>query len=48
VTPILFVAAAGFVVVSSVLSNPTNALYGTLLLLAGVPVFLVRRRRVRA
>jgi len=28
------------VVVSSVLSNPSNALYGTLLLLAGVPVFL--------
>jgi len=48
VTPALFIAAAGFVVVSSVLSNPTNALYGTLLLLAGVPVFLFWRRRARA
>ena len=45
VTPALFVAAAAFVVVSSVLSNPTNALYGTLLLLAGVPVFLFWQRR---
>jgi len=48
VTPALFIAAALFVVVSSVLSNPTNALYGTLLLLAGVPVFLFWRRRARA
>jgi basic amino acid/polyamine antiporter, APA family len=48
VTPALFIAAAVFVVVSSVLSNPTNALYGTLLLLAGVPVFLFGRRRAEA
>ena len=41
------VAAAVFVVVSSVLSNPTNALYGTLLLLAGVPVFLFWQRRAK-
>jgi APA family basic amino acid/polyamine antiporter len=47
VTPALFIAAAAFVVVSSVLSNPTNALYGTLLLLAGVPGFLFWRRRAR-
>jgi basic amino acid/polyamine antiporter, APA family len=32
-------------VVSSVVANPTNALYGTLLLLAGVPVFLFWQRR---
>ncbi len=38
--PGLFVAAAGFVVLSSVVSNPLNALYGTLLILAGVPAFL--------
>lgn len=48
VTPALFVAAAAVVVVSSVLSNPLNALYGTALLLAGIPVFLFWRRRARA
>jgi APA family basic amino acid/polyamine antiporter len=47
VTPALFVLAAAYVVVSSVLANPRNALYGTLLLLAGVPVFLFWRRRAR-
>ena len=45
VTPALFVVAAAYVVVSSVLANPRNAVYGTLLLLAGVPVFLFWRRR---
>lgn len=48
VTPALFVAAAAFVVVSSVLANPRNALYGTLLLVAGVPVFFFWRWRSRA
>lgn len=48
VTPALFVLAAAFVVVSSVLANRTNALYGTLLLLAGVPVFFFWRRRTGA
>jgi APA family basic amino acid/polyamine antiporter len=48
VTPALFVASAAYVVVSSVLANPRNALYGTLLLLAGVPVFLFWRRRAAA
>ena len=47
VTPALFVAAAAFVVASSVLSNPGNALRGTLLLAAGVPVFLFWRSRAR-
>ena len=47
VTPALFVLAAAYVVVSSVLANPRNALYGTLLLLAGVPVFHFWRRRAR-
>ncbi len=47
VTPALFVLAAVYVVVSSVLANPRNALYGTLLLLAGIPVFLFWRRRAR-
>jgi len=47
-TPALFVLAAAFVVVSSVLSNPGNALRGTALLAAGVPVFLFWRRRARS
>jgi APA family basic amino acid/polyamine antiporter len=38
--PALFVVAAVFVVVSSVVSNPRNALYGTLLIGAGVPAYL--------
>ena len=39
-TPGLFVAAAIFVVASSVLANPRNAAVGTGLLLLGVPVYL--------
>ncbi len=42
--PGLFVTAAAFVVVSSVVSNPRNALYGTLLIGAGVPAFLAWAR----
>jgi hypothetical protein len=42
------VAAAAFVVVSSVVSNPRNAVCGTLLIAAGVPAYLgwarLRRR----
>jgi len=45
VTPLLFIAAAVYVVVGSTASNPLNALKGTLLLGAGVPVFLYWRRR---
>ncbi len=43
--PALFVVAAAFVVYSSVASNPRNALYGTLLIGAGVPAFLGWSRR---
>ena len=39
------VAAAIFVVASSVVSNPRNALYGTLLIGAGVPAFGAWRRQ---
>lgn len=46
--PALFVVAAVFVVYSSVVSNPRNALYGTLLIAAGVPAFLGWRRRSAA
>jgi APA family basic amino acid/polyamine antiporter len=43
---LLFIAAAIYVVVfGSVLANPGNALRGTLLLAAGVPVFLYWRAR---
>lgn len=45
VLPILFIAAAAFVVFSSVTSNPTNALIGTVLMAAGVPAYLYWRRR---
>jgi APA family basic amino acid/polyamine antiporter len=43
--PAMFVLAAAFVVASSVVSNPRNAVYGTLLIGAGVPVFLAWARR---
>jgi hypothetical protein len=39
------VAAAIFVVASSVAANPRNALIGTLLLLLGVPVYWFWRGR---
>lgn len=42
-TPALFVAAAAYVVVSSVASNPLNALGGAALIAAGVPVFWLWR-----
>jgi APA family basic amino acid/polyamine antiporter len=44
VLPSLFVLVAGYVVASSVASNPANALIGAGLILLGVPVFLWRRR----
>jgi APA family basic amino acid/polyamine antiporter len=43
----LFVLAAGYVVLGSVVSNPGNALRGALLLAAGVPVYLFWRGRPR-
>jgi len=45
--PALFVAAAAFVVFSSVVSNPRNAVYGTLLIGAGIPAFLAWRATAR-
>ena len=44
-TPLLFVVAAAYVVASSIIANPRNALIGTGLLALGVPVYLVSRRR---
>lgn len=37
---VLFLLAAAYVVIGAVISNPGNALRGTLVLLAGVPVYL--------
>jgi len=45
VTEIVFIAAALYVVIGSTASNPGNALRGTLLLLAGLPVFWFWNRR---
>jgi basic amino acid/polyamine antiporter, APA family len=39
VVPILFLAVAAYVVVSSILSNPWNALIGAVLILIGIPIF---------
>ena len=43
--PGFFVAAAAYVVASSIWANPGNALIGTGLILLGVPVYLYWRRR---
>jgi basic amino acid/polyamine antiporter, APA family len=43
-TPALFVLAAAYVVVSSIVANPRNALIGTGLLALGLPVYRVARR----
>ncbi|MGB3561859.1 MAG: amino acid permease [Thermoanaerobaculia bacterium] len=44
-TPLIFVATAAYVVVSSILWNPLNALLGASLIALGIPVFLFWRRR---
>jgi APA family basic amino acid/polyamine antiporter len=44
---LLFCAACVYVVAGAIASNPWNALCGTLLLTAGVPVFLFWSRRAR-
>ncbi len=45
VTPLLFIAAALYVVAGSISSNPRNALLGCAILLLGVPVFHYWRGR---
>lgn len=45
VTTLLFIAAAGYVVVGSIWAHPGNAVRGTGLLLLGVPVFFFWRGR---
>lgn len=47
VLPALFVTTCVYVVVSSIASNPANALIGAGLIALGVPVFLWHRRRAR-
>jgi APA family basic amino acid/polyamine antiporter len=44
-TPLVFILAALYVVLGSVLSNPANALKGTALMALGVPVFLFWKGR---
>lgn len=44
-TTLAFIAAAAYVVMGSVVSNPDNALRGSALLALGIPVFLYWRRR---
>lgn len=45
ITPAIFVAAAAYVVIGSILSNPLNALLGAGILALGVPVFLFWKHR---
>ena len=44
--PVFFVLACGYVVISSIASNPLNALVGAALIGLGVPVFLWHRRKL--
>ena len=44
VSTLLFVAAALYVVIGSIVSNPRNALYGTLLIALGLPAYAFWRR----
>jgi APA family basic amino acid/polyamine antiporter len=46
--PLVFIAAALYVVAGSIASNPGNAIRGTALMLLGVPVFLYWERRRRS
>jgi APA family basic amino acid/polyamine antiporter len=46
-TPVLFVVAAAYVVVSSIVANPRNAVIGTCLLALGVPAYGLARWRRR-
>lgn len=48
ITPALFILAAAYVVVSSVRSNPGNALKGAALIAVGIPVFLFWKSRKTA
>jgi APA family basic amino acid/polyamine antiporter len=48
VTPALFVLASAYVVISSIRSNPGNALKGAALIGLGVPVFLFWKSRMKA
>lgn len=43
VTTVLFIASAVYVVVGSIASKPSNAIWGTVILLAAVPVFFLWR-----
>jgi APA family basic amino acid/polyamine antiporter len=44
-TPILFLATAGAIVVNTVFAQPKEALFGVLIVAAGIPAYLVWRAR---
>ncbi len=44
ILPVVFIAASGFIVFSSIISNPGNALIGITLIAAGIPAYLFWRR----
>jgi len=46
VVPICFIIVSLYVVVSTVISAPRNAMYGAIIILAGVPAFYAWQRRV--
>jgi len=46
-TPILFCAAAGYVVAGSIQSNPGNALVGTALIVGGIPIYVFWRAKAQ-
>lgn len=45
ITPLIFISAAGYVVLGSVLSNPANAVKGTALIGLGIPAYWYWRRK---
>ncbi|NUO39259.1 MAG: amino acid permease [Gemmatimonadaceae bacterium] len=47
-TPILFVAASGAIVVNTLFSQPGRALVGLVAVLSGVPVYLIWKRRLQS
>jgi len=41
--PLLFAAAAGFVAISQIVAEPANSVVGLLIVLAGLPVYVLTR-----
>ncbi len=45
ITTVLFIASAVYVVIGSIASKPSNAIWGSVILLAAVPIFFIWRSR---